>query len=147
MLNVGVIASSGQLNNLPKAGGQTYTGSSNYVTPVFTPSAPQAPVVSNLTIGVAFGVGNVATWDPFVNPPGTIYNITTYNADGSIFESGQQSLYGNVSYGLAGFVSVPTGGTATVQAVVDVNNVTTYSDPVVPTSPTLQQLGVGGTHA
>ena len=145
MLNVGVISSSGQLNNLPKAGGQTYTGSSNYVTPVFTPAAPQAPVVSNLIIGPEPLLGGTyATWDPFVNPPGTIYNITTYNADGSINGSLQQSLYGNVSYGIAGIFLVPTGGTATVQAVVDVNNVTTYSDPV---APTLQQLGVGGTHA
>ena len=145
MLNVGVIASSAQLNNLPKAGGQTYTGSSNYVTPVFTPAAPQAPVVSNLTIGPEPLLGGIyATWNPFVNPPNTIYNITTYNADGTIAGQYQQSLNGNVSYGFAGLASVPTGGTATVQAVVAVNNVTTYSDPV---APTLQQLGVGGTHA
>ena len=144
MLNVGVIASGGQKNNLPTPGGQTYTGSSNYVTPVFTSTAPQAPVVSNLIIGYNPFVGNIATWDAFANPASTIYNITTYNADGTIASQGQQSLNGNISYGLAGFVSVPTGGTATVQAVVAVNNVTTYSDPV---APTLQQLGVGGTHA
>ena len=144
MLNFGVIASGNELHSLPTPGGQTYTGSSNYVTPVFTPAAPQAPVVSNLTIGVAFGVGNVATWDVSANPASTIYNITTYNANGTIAGQYQQSLNGNVSYGFAGLASVPTGGTATVQAVVAVNNVTTYSDPV---APTLQQLGVGGTHA
>ena len=132
MLNVGVIASGGQKNNLPKAGGQTYTGSSNYVTPVFTPSAPQAPVVKGLNIGYDPFLGNVVTWDVSANPPSTIYNVTIYNADGTIATQGQQSLNGNISFGFAGLGSVPTGGTATVQAVVSVNNVTTYSDPVVP---------------
>jgi len=136
MLNVGVIASAGQLNNLPKAGGQTYTGSSNYVTPVFTPSAPQAPTVPNLVVN-AFTVGTIATWTPTA---GYSYNITTYNADGSVAATYVQT--GDLSQ--LGFASVPTGGTAVVQAFASVNNVTTYS---APTSPTLQQLGVGGTHA
>ena len=143
MLNLGVIASGSQKNNLPTAGGQTYTGSSNGITPVFTTNSPQAPVVKDLTVGVSI-IGTIATWDAFANPASTIYNITTYNADGTIAGQYQQSLNGNVSYGFAGLASVPTGGTATVQAVVAVNNVTTYSDPV---APTLQQLGVGGTHA
>jgi len=131
MLNIGVIASAGQKNNLPKAGGQTYTGTSNYVAPVFAPAAPQAPVVSGLNVGNSL-IGYIATWDAFANPPSTIYNITTYNPDGTIAFQGQQSLNGNISFGLAGFATVPVGGTITVQAVASVNNVTTYSDPVVP---------------
>lgn len=144
MLNFGVIASGDELHSLPTAGGQTYTGTSNYIPPVYAPAAPQAPVVSGLNVGNSL-IGYIATWDAFANPPSTIYNITTYNPDGTIALQTQQSLNGNISFGFAGLATVPVGGTITVQAVASVNNVTTYSDPVVP-SPTLQQLGVGGTH-
>ena len=132
MLNFGVIASGNELHSLPTPGGQTYTGSSNYVTPVFSPTSTVAPTIQNL-----FVVGTVATWTP---TPGYAYNIVTYNADGTV--AGTYVQAGDLSQ--LGFVSVPTGGTAVVQAVADVSNVTTYG---VPTSPTLQQLGVGGTHA
>ena len=59
MLNFGVIASGNELHSLPTPGGQTYTGSSNYVTPVFSPTSTIAPTVQNL-----FVVGTVATWTP-----------------------------------------------------------------------------------
>jgi len=131
MLNIGVIASSNVLHSLPTPGGQTYTGSSNYIPPVYAPTSTVAPTIQNL-----FVVGTVATWTP---TPGNAYNITTYNADGSVAATYVQA--GDLSQ--LGFVSVPAGGTAVVQAFTDVANVTTYG---VPTSPTLQQLGVGGTH-
>jgi len=144
MLNFGVIASSGQKNNLPTPGGQTYTGTSNYVAPVFDSSAPQAPVVSYVTFPSSFAPGGVATtnlvFDVTKNSPNTVYNITVYNADKTVAYTYQQIPSTNP---LAGVVPLPDGGTATVQAVASVNNVTTYS---APTSPTLQQLGVGGTH-
>jgi hypothetical protein len=146
MLNIGVIASAGQKNNLPKAGGQTYTGSSNYIPPVFAPGSPQAPVVSGLTVGEQFVVGNVATWDVLANPPSTIYNVVVYNADKTVDYTVQQSLNGNISGGFAGLVSVPTGGTVVVTAANDFTNNTLYSIPTEPL--TLQQLGVTrGGHA
>ena len=131
MLNFGVIASGNELHSLPTPGGQTYTGTSNYIPPVYSPTSTIAPTVQNL-----FVVGNVATWTP---TPGNAYNIVTYNANGTVAATYVQA--GDLSQ--LGFVSVPAGGTAVVQAVADVANVTTYG---VPTSPTLQQLGVGGTH-
>ena len=146
MLNFGVIASGDELHSLPTPGGQAYTGSSNYIPPVFAPGSPQAPVVSGLTVGEQFVVGNVATWDPLANPPSTIYNVVVYNADKTVDYTVQQSLNGNISGGFAGLVSVPTGGTVVVTAVNDVTNNTLYSIPTAP--PTLQQLGVTpGGHA
>jgi hypothetical protein len=146
MLNFGVIASGDELHSLPTPGGQAYTGSSNYIPPVFAPGSPQAPVVSGLTVGEQFVVGNVATWDVLANPPSTIYNVVVFNADGTVDYTVQQSLNGDISSGFAGLVSVPTGGTAVVTAANDLNNINTYSVPTTP-QPTLQQLGVGGTHA
>ena len=146
MLNFGVIASGDELHGLPTPGGQAYTGSSNYITPVFAPGSPQAPVVSGLTVGEQFVVGNVATWDVLANPPSTIYNIVVKDASGNVTDTLQQSLNGNISSGFAGLVSVPTGGTVVVTALNNLNNNVLYSIPTAP-QPTLQQLGVGGTHA
>jgi len=144
MLNFGVIASGDELHSLPTPGGQAYTGSSNYIPPVFAPGSPQAPVVSGLTVGEQFVVGNVATWDVFANPPSTIYNIVVKDANGNVTATLQQSLNGNVSSGFAGLVSVPTGGTAVVTAVNNLNNNTLYS---IPTTPDSSLYGIGVSHA
>ena len=138
MLNIGVIASSNVLHSLPTPGGQTYTGSSNFIPPVFAPTSTIAPTVSNLQVTTQLGVGTIATWDTSVNSPGTIYNITTYNANGTINSTYTQS--GDLAQ--LGFVSLPSNGAATVQAVDTITGLTTYGQTVYP----LQQLDAFAGH-
>ena len=138
MLNFGVIASGDELHSLPTPGGQTYTGSSNFIPPVFAPTSTVAPTVSNLQVTTQLGVGTIATWDTSVNSPGTIYNITTYNANGTINSTYTQS--GDLAQ--LGFVSLPSNGAATVQAVDTITGLTTYCQTVYP----LQQLDAFAGH-
>jgi len=138
MLNFGVIASGDELHSLPTPGGQTYTGSSNFIPPVFAPTSTVAPTVSNLQVTTQLGVGTIATWDTSVNSPGTIYNITTYNANGTINSTYTQS--GDLAQ--LGFVSLPSNGAATVQAVDTITGLTTYGQTVYP----LQQLDAFAGH-
>jgi len=138
MLNFGVIASGDELHSLPTPGGQTYTGSSNFIPPVFAPTSTVAPTVSNLQVTTQLGVGTIATWDTSVNSPGTIYNITTYNANGTINSTYTQS--GDLAQ--LGFVSLPSNGAATVQAVDTITGLTTYGQVVYP----LQQLDAFAGH-
>jgi len=138
MLNFGVIASGDELHGLPTPGGQTYTGSSNFIPPVFAPTSTVAPTVSNLQVTTQLGVGTIATWDTSVNSPGTIYNITTYNANGTINSTYTQS--GDLAQ--LGFVSLPSNGAATVQAVDTITGLTTYGQVVYP----LQQLDAFAGH-
>jgi len=138
MLNFGVIASGDELHSLPTPGGQTYTGSSNFIPPVFASTSTVAPTVSNLQVTTQLGVGTIATWDTSVNSPGTIYNITTYNANGTINSTYTQS--GDLAQ--LGFVSLPSNGAATVQAVDTTSGLTTYGQVVYP----LQQLDAFAGH-
>jgi len=138
MLNTGVIASGDELHSLPTPGGQTYTGLSNFIPPVFAPTSTVAPTVSNLQVTTQLGVGTIATWDTSVNSPGTIYNITTYNANGTINSTYTQS--GDLAQ--LGFVSLPSNGAATVQAVDTITGLTTYGQVVYP----LQQLDAFAGH-
>jgi hypothetical protein len=138
MLNFGVIASGDELHSLPTPGGQTYTGLSNYIPPVYAPTSTVAPTVSNLQVTTQLGVGTIATWDTSVNSPGTIYNITTYNANGTINSTYTQS--GDLAQ--LGFVSLPSNGAATVQAVDTTSGLTTYGQVVYP----LQQLDAFAGH-
>jgi len=138
MLNFGVIASGDELHGLPTPGGQTYTGSSNFIPPVFASTSTVAPTVSNLQVTTQLGVGTIATWDTSVNSPGTIYNITTYNANGTINSTYTQS--GDLAQ--LGFVSLPSNGAATVQAVDTITGLTTYGQVVYP----LQQLDAFAGH-
>ena len=138
MLNFGVIASGDELHGLPTPGGQTYTGSSNFIPPVFASTSTVAPTVSNLQVTTQLGVGTIATWDTSVNSPGTIYNITTYNANGTINSTYTQS--GDLAQ--LGFVSLPFNGAATVQAASPITGLTTYGQVVYP----LQQLDAFAGH-
>jgi len=126
MIIPGVIASSSINNYKSSVGGQNYSGTNVAgATPIIAPGSSVAVTVQNL-----FVVGNSATWTPV---PGYSYNIKTYNADGTLAATYVQS--GALSQ--LGIASVPTGGTAVVQAVANVSGVTTYS---VPTAPDLSHL-------
>ena len=140
MLNVGVIASSATSSHLGQVAGNNYTGAVvNYVPPAVPTNSAAAPVAPVLTVGVQFGVGNVATWDPTLNPPGTIYTVFVYDPS-----TATTTQYTN-STG-AGIASVPPGGAVAVQAVVTDNGITTYSDfgTYIPPASLGITLGPGG---
>jgi hypothetical protein len=141
MISYGVIASSTSFHNYSSIGSAGYSGGVvSGSAPVVAANSPSAPTVQNLTVGVQFGVGNVATWDPTVNPPGTIYNVFVYDP-----ATATTTQYTN-TLGI-GLVSVPPGGAVAVQAVVpDVNGNTTYGPyaTYIPPASLGVNLGPGG---
>jgi len=139
MIIPGVIASSTSFHNYSNVGSAGYSGGVvSGAAPVVAANSPVAPTVSNLQVTTQLGVGTIATWDTSVNSPGTIYNITTYNANGTINSTYTQS--GDLAQ--LGFVSLPSNGAATVQAVDTITGLTTYGQTVYP----LQQLDAFAGH-
>ena len=141
MIIPGVIASSTSFHNYSSIGSAGYSGGVvSGSAPVVAANSPSAPTVQNLAVSVQFGVGNVATWDPTVNPPGTIYNVFVYDP-----ATATTTQYTN-TLGI-GLASVPPGGSIAVQPVVtNADGLTTYGQyaTYIPFNSLDIKLGPGG---